>query len=263
MKNFKIIPLIFSCLLASGCAHKINIDPDVTMISRGSSADILPAKIGYHFPAGAREKEVITPGGGGDRVAYNPYRDIEAAFEKMLRNIFRDVSRLETTEDAELDRKSIDLVASIDIQTNSSSPSPFTWPPTWFSVDLTSKLNDRAGNIVDKISVTGEGKAEFPEFAGNHGLAGKRASFEALAKMQSELLESSKIKNNIRFAMSQDSKRRLEQGAIAADGVKDAGQKSTAADIESKLKRLNDLYLQGLITKTELSAKRLEILNSL
>lgn len=246
----------------TGCAHRINISPDVTMMSRGSKADIIPAKVGYYFPEGARTKEVITPGGGGDRVSYMPYKDIEAALEKMLGNVFKDVSRLDSIEDTELSRKSVDLFASIDIQSNSSSPSPFTWPPTWFSVDISSKWNDRAGNIVDKIAVTGEGKAEFSEFVGNHGLAGRRAAFDALAKMQNALLESSKIKNNASGVAANLQNTANNNIATLASG-KEAGQEVAKTDIESKLKRLNDLYAQGLITKAELAAKRLEVLNAL
>ena len=44
---------------------------------------------------------VVTPGGGGDKISYQPYRDIETAFYKMLTNVFGNVTKLKTPKDAD------------------------------------------------------------------------------------------------------------------------------------------------------------------
>lgn len=267
MKTLKLIIPILISILITGCAHKIAIGPDISMISRGGSAELIPAKVGYYFPQGAREKEVITPGGGGDRVRYKPYADIETAFSKMLGNIFKDVTALESGNESEIAKNSIDYVVSLEILTNSSSASAFTWPPTWFSVNLASRINDSAGKNITNVSVTGEGKAEFGEFIADKGLSGKRAAFDALAKMQNALIDTEKFKTAtmhasqpIKTAIKTKENSAPEKSLLKAPEKNDVAPQS---DTASKLKKLNDLYSQGLITKDELAERRSKILDSL
>ena len=178
----------------TGCAHQITISPDVPMSNRGNGVDKISKNVGYYFAPSSREKEVITPGGGGDRVRYNPYNDIEAAFVEMLGNVFKSVTALKSGNDSEISKNSIDYLILLDISTNSSSPSSFTWPPTWFGVNLTSKVSDSTGNNLTSLSVSGDGKAEFGEFFGNQGIAGRRASVDALSKMQNALLKAPELR---------------------------------------------------------------------
>ncbi|RJF96335.1 hypothetical protein D3871_21030 [Noviherbaspirillum saxi] len=142
-----------------------------------------------------RTKEVTTPGGGGDKVSYQPYRDMETAFYKMLTNVFGSVTKLKTAKDAEaISRNNVSYIITPEIVTNSSSPSPFTWPPTKFNVDLTCQITDALGNPVLTKSVSGEGNAEFSEFKSDFSLSGKRASQDALLKMQRVLLEAAELR---------------------------------------------------------------------
>ncbi|OGB24519.1 MAG: hypothetical protein A3I66_10740 [Burkholderiales bacterium RIFCSPLOWO2_02_FULL_57_36] len=142
-----------------------------------------------------RIKEVITPGGGGDKVSYQPYRDIETAFYKMLTNVFGNVTKLKTPKDADaISKNNIAYVITPQLLTDSSSPSPFTWPPTKFSVDLTCNIADAAGNPVISKNVSGTGAAEFSEFKADFSLSAKRASQDALLKMQQALLDAPELR---------------------------------------------------------------------
>lgn len=189
-----IIKLIFALIIASilsGCAHPINISPNIAKIERDASTQPRSKRsVGYYIPAEVRNLEVATPGGGGDKLSYFPYRDIETAFYKMLTNVFDNVTRLTSATDAEaISKNNIGYVITPEIITNSSSSSAFTWPPTKFSIDLTCKISDATGKLVDSKKVIGEGQAEYDEFKSDFSLSARRASENALLKMQSKLLE--------------------------------------------------------------------------
>ena len=246
MKSLYLLLASICAIMLTGCAHPIAIAPDVSMISRGNNPDLSPAKVGYYFPPDSGQA-VITPGGGGDRVQYVPYVQLEPAFKKMLGNVFQSATPMTNGSAEEVAQKGVDYVIPLKITTDSSSPSPFTWPPTWFSVRLDSDVRDAAGRPVATLSVTGEGKAEFNEFARNHGLSGQRASFDALAKMQNALLSVPQFKNTVK---------------------QELGTAKTAATVAPKdsvdtLQKLNNLYDQGLITKEEFAEKRAKVLEGL
>ena len=48
-----------------------------------------------------RAREVITPGGGGDKVSYFPYRDLEKSIRDALRAVYSDVFVVKAASDAE------------------------------------------------------------------------------------------------------------------------------------------------------------------
>lgn len=244
MKYIKMLFLFVIIMFMSGCAHKISISPDSSMLNINKSSE-LSGNVGYYFDNGWRDKEVITPGGGGDRVRYTPYSDMKVGYEKILGNVFQNVSQLEDLNTVTLKRKAIDYVISLDIRTNSSSASMFTWPPTWFSVELTSKITDILGNSLANLSTKGEGTAEFSDFIGNKGIAGKIASHKALFKMQGELLN---------FKNSQEKK-------IISSSVENENQRGT--NVESRLLKINKLFDLGLINKDEFQLKRKEIIKGL
>ncbi len=195
----RLFQLVFSLAIAAaiaGCAHPLAISPDIAKIERGSDTQSINKSVGYYIAPGVRESAVTTPGGGGDSVTYHPYQDIEAAFYKMLSNVFRKVTLLKSPKDADtIARQSITYVITPDIRTDSSSPSPFTWPPTTFTVNLTCNIADSTGKLIGKPSVTGEGKAEFSEFTSDVSLSGKRAALDSLLRMQDTLLKMPELKN--------------------------------------------------------------------
>lgn len=180
----------------AGCAHPLAIGPDIAKIERESGVQPIDKNVGYYIAPDMREKTVTTPGGGGDSVTYSPYRDMETAFYKMLSNVFRNVTMLKSPNDADtIGKRSISYVFTPEITTDSSSPSPFTWPPTRFTVNLTCNISDKGGKPVTKVLVTGEGQAKFEEFKSDFSLSGKRAAHDALLKMQGTLLRLPEIRN--------------------------------------------------------------------
>jgi hypothetical protein len=193
------ISKIFACalMLASlvGCAHPYVISPDMAKIERLSSAQPIKKNVAYYISPDMLNKEVETPGGGGDSVKYKPYKDIEMAFYKMLSNTFENVTVLKTPQNAELIQKNnISYVITPSLLTNSSSSSVVTWVPTKFNVDLTCTVNDASGNLVVVANVIAEGNAEFDEWKKDFPLAGKRAAEKALNMMHSKLLDAPELR---------------------------------------------------------------------
>src|SRR3990172_12617983 len=113
--------LFFSVLIVviTGCAHPIVISPDISKIERDSGMQVIPKNVGYYILED-REKEVTTPGGGGDKIRYKPYKDIETGFYKMLSNVFKNVSALKADKDLEISKNDINYIISLEVSTNSS-----------------------------------------------------------------------------------------------------------------------------------------------
>lgn len=277
MKYLKLSILLILLSTFTGCAHHIDITPDISMIKRSDNADKISGNVGYYFSQSSKEKEVITPAGGGDRVRYKPYSDIEMAFSKMLGNVFKKVTVLESANVAEIKEKSVDYLIFLDISTNSSSPSPFTWPPTWFSVDLESTISDTVGNNLTNISVNGEGNASYSEFLFSHGIAGKRANIDALLKMQTSLINSqelrtSKKQENVSNAQLVStykintetiSEVKTPEVKIPINNEVEKININQQNDTTGRLKKLQELHVLGLITSEEFNSKRSKIIDDL
>jgi hypothetical protein len=195
MKISKIFASALMLASLVGCAHPYVISPDIAKIERLSNAQPIKKNVAYYISPDMLNKEVETPGGGGDSVKYKPYKDIEMAFYKMLSNTFENVTVLKTPQNAELIQKNnISYVITPSLLTNSSSSSLVTWVPTKFNVDLTCTVNDASGNPVVVANVIAEGNAEFDEWKKDFPLAGKRAAEKALNMMHSKLLDAPELR---------------------------------------------------------------------
>lgn len=161
-----------------GCAHPITINPDVKNIT-GSGTPKVEKSVAYYVSAEDMKREVTTEGGGGDKISYFPYRDLDTSIYKSLSEVYTSVIKLETPNAAAGANKPT-LVFTPVFATKSSSASPFTWPATDFSVEMTCKVADASGAAVTQIAVTGTGKATFDEFKTDHGLSSRRASEDAM-----------------------------------------------------------------------------------
>jgi hypothetical protein len=241
MRAIKLVSLLLAIASLVGCAHTIDVSPNNLSDAREtSSPNKVNTSVGYYIPIEHISLQVTTPGGGGDSVKYHPYRDIEASYEKMLNNVFERVVRLRSAESATvLSESDVKYIITPDILTNSGSSSMFTWPPTNFSVDLTSNIKNSAGVTIATPRVLGNGQvAGFSEFKNDFGLAGRIAMADALMKMQQVLLE-------IEF--------------------EDAVNSSVLAvsSISEKLEELKRVFEEGLISQEEYDAARREILENL
>lgn len=195
MRIMRRLCLMAALPLMAACAHPIVIGPDLTKLDNGSQPTRIDKKVGYYLTPEQKQLSVTTGGGGGDKVSYLPYRDLEAAIYKMLSNVFADVTPLRSANSSEIgSMPAMQYVIVPKVSTQSSSPSALTWPPTRFSVDLTCDVLDRSGAFVTTKTVHGEGAAEFEEFKSDHALSAKRASLDALLRMQASLANAPEIR---------------------------------------------------------------------
>ncbi|TDV32825.1 hypothetical protein C7405_112137 [Paraburkholderia caballeronis] len=171
----------------SGCAHEISLTGDASKIPPLSTQP-LEKTVGLVITDDQLASEVITPGGGGDKVSYHPYHDLELPIYVSLGHVFKNVTKLKSAPDAAtIQAKHLDYVITPRIKTMSSSPSLLTWPPTDFSVMLACTVTNPGGQMVATEDVTGTGHAEFSDFKRDFGLAGKLATIDAVSKLQSAL----------------------------------------------------------------------------
>lgn len=180
--------LISLTVLATGCAHQIQLTPDLAAV-RGVEATAIDKNAGYYISAVDKAKEVITPGGGGDKVKYYPYKDTEAVLNTVLSKVFARVYSVPSlTDEAFIQEKGITYIFKPAIKTDSHSSSAFTWPPTSFTFELTCEVTDAAGNTVWTKTVSAEGNAEFDEFKSDFSLSARRATEKAYTMMLEEII---------------------------------------------------------------------------
>ena len=186
MSAIRALPL-FALIFLVGCAHPIVTTPNMSDLS---AKDFRKSDkvVGYYISTEDRERRVTTPGGGGDKISYQPYKDLEPGLQKILSNAFTDVITLSSRDDkAAVQKHNIAFIFTPYITTNSSSDSAFTWPPTKFTVSLACEAVDRNGKTVFQTKTEQEGNASFSEFKHDFPLAAKRAMAQALLELQKQL----------------------------------------------------------------------------
>lgn len=235
IKILKIAVLAALALVLGGCAHPLVISPDLSQIT--TSSDKIGKNVSYYFTDDL-EKEVITPGGGGDMVKYKPYKDLDTGVYKMFSNTFQNASYARNKPDSS--QTDLDYIAAVTISTSSSSSSAFTWIPTLFTVNLNVDFTDVRTERSTKLQVAGEGRAEYSEFKTNFNLTGKRASEDAINKMSSEILKS-----------ELSTPRTLDKSPVSTQ---------TAQSKENRLRELKRLYDEGLIDSRIYSDRQKSIL---
>jgi hypothetical protein len=193
-KFYAFLALSVSALLF-GCAHPYSIAPDASRIN-GQDIKPVDANVGYVISPTDAAKEVITPGGGGDKVKYAPYKDLEPALFKVLSNTFRRAYPLSSPNDkATILAKNITFVFVPQIETDSSSDSVLTWPPTRFKLTLTCQAFDSEGKVIWTKQIVGEGSASFSEFKSDFPLAARRASEKVMLELQRALTGAPEFRN--------------------------------------------------------------------
>lgn len=180
----RLLPaLLASLLLLGGCSHQIAIGPLDT--PKRVETSLNAKKAAYVMTDIDRAKQVHSEGGGGDKINYFPYRDLEKSIRDAMRAVYSDVIVVKSASDVETIKASnISFIFTPDIVTTSSSSSLLTWPPTQFTVTLSCVVVDANGKEVTRFKVSGEGKAEFSEFKNDFGLAGRRAATDVSEKLK-------------------------------------------------------------------------------
>ncbi len=194
LQNFWRIPVATALLaLLAACAHPIGISPLETPVRNETGLN--PKKVAYVMTDADRGKEVITAGGGGDKVSYFPNRDLEKSIRDALRAVYADVFVVKSASDREaIAAFGVSYVFSPSVTTTSESPSLFTWPPTKFGIDLTCEVSDAEGKAVATVKAQGNGTAEFAEFKSDFGLAGRRAATQLSEQFKQQVQANSKLR---------------------------------------------------------------------
>ena len=195
MRILRLGIALTAAVFAAGCAHPMMIKPDIASLAVPAEASRIQKSVGLYISAENRNKQVTTPGGGGDKVSYRPYADIETGLYKVLGNVFQNVEVLSSISEGEsIAKHSLVYIVVPEIATTSSSSGFFTWMATDFTVDLSCKISDVAGRSVTTVSSTGKGHADFSELKSDMSRAGERASQDALAKLQALLLQTPELR---------------------------------------------------------------------
>lgn len=193
MQLLKTVSALAFAALLGACAHPISLTGS-TVPERVESR-LIDKKVAYAINDADRAKQVITPGGGGDKVSYFPYKDLEKSIRDALRSVYRDVVAVKSAADAlGIKDAAAVLVFTPQVTTTSSSPSPFTWPPTVFTTEVSCIVTDASGKEIARVKVTGKGAAEFTEFKSDFSLAAKRATDDMAAQLGAEIRRNDKLR---------------------------------------------------------------------
>ncbi|MDP2247137.1 MAG: hypothetical protein Q8J65_03325 [Nitrosomonadales bacterium] len=184
--SIRLFCLLLLTLLVTACAHSINVSP-LSSPPR-NEATLVNKHVAYVMTDELRNKIVTTSGGGGDKVSYSPYRDLEKVIRDSLRAVYQEVTVINSISEAKANPDgNIALVFTPEISTTSSSDSMLTWPPTQFFINLECTTTDLEGKPVAKFRLSGNGAAEFSEFKSDFGLAGRRAATDLGSKIVQEI----------------------------------------------------------------------------
>lgn len=193
--SLKVCAALFSLVILSGCAHNIQLNPDLAKLREIETSPVIDKSVGYYISVENKQKKVTTPGGGGDKVTYKPYADTEGALNTVLSKIFSRVYSINSVDDTKyISEKDISFIFIPEIITNSSSSSAFTWPPTEFTINLSCKAIDSNGLTIWEGTIQSKGNAEYSEFKSDFSLAARRASENIFESLHEEL-----VKNKHKF----------------------------------------------------------------
>jgi len=193
LRSLRMFLALASALALAACAHPISVSP-LSSPAR-EEAKLINKHVAYVMTDELRNRSVTTSGGGGDKVSYYPYRDLEKTIRDALRAVYQEVTVINAATDAQADpAKNIALVFTPEISTSSSSDSMLTWPPTQFFINLECTAADAEGKQLSKFRVSGNGAAQFSEFKSDFGLAGRRAATDLGSKLVQELMSNPTLK---------------------------------------------------------------------
>ena len=194
VKSLVLLFVLGGALALGGCAHPLTLSPNLTALAGTGTAKITK-NVGLLITEDDKKLEVTSPGGGGDKVRYFPYRDLEAALYVALSESFASVSRGSGPTDAKVQSESLSYIVTPRVQTTSSSDSVLTWPPTLFTVELNCLVADSRGARITEVRVVGEGRATFDEFKVSGGaLSANRAAEDAVKKLIKALGETAVLR---------------------------------------------------------------------
>lgn len=188
--KWKFYIFVASLFVLSGCAHDIQMNPNLNSLRQTELNSVIDKNVAYFISIENKEKQVTTPAGGGDKVAYKPYADSEGALITVLSKVFSKVYSISSIDDTKyINEKNISFIFIPEILTNSSSSSSFTWPPTEFTIILSCKAINTKGLTIWEKTFQSKGNAEFSEFKSDFSLAARRASETLFVDLLKEIVK--------------------------------------------------------------------------
>jgi hypothetical protein len=185
--------LLAATSLMFGCAHPIAMTPKMDTVNTIETKKS-PKVAAYYISEQDRAAEVTTPGGGGDKVTYKPYADLEYGLNRVLSKKYATVVTVKDLNDSKfIADKKVAFLFKPKLVTTSRSDSLVTWPPTEFSVEMDCTAVDASGKKIWNRTLRGQGTASFSEFVGNFSLSAERASTALLVQLQRALDEAPEL----------------------------------------------------------------------
>jgi hypothetical protein len=194
MQRITRFALLASLLLTSACAHQIAISPPERAIAvSGSNLTKIGKSVGFYISQAERGKAVTTSAGLGN-IKYQPYKDLEQGFERVLSNLFTKVVVLQSPDDKNaIVQHGLAYVFVPTITTNSSSQKHaviLNSQDANFSVVIDCKALGPAGNTVWQAKVQGRGGQDYrqtDDVKTAFSSAATSASKHALLELQKEI----------------------------------------------------------------------------
>ena len=178
---------LFFLLIISGCVHEISVAPELSKVEKTRPVTI-HRTVAYYIPAELYQQSAITPGGNNDELKYTPYQDTEAAFRKILENVFTEVYKIDSLSDEKIKAHNIRFIFVPAIETMSSSNSNVDWEPTKFNMILKVKVLKADQNELFTTYAHGKGIANFGRYQDNPTYAVEIASRSAFLQFQDEII---------------------------------------------------------------------------
>lgn len=148
---------VFALALVA-CAHPVKISPQLTLTSDRSR--LVDKKVGYRITDAQRALQVTSAGGGGDKISYYLYRDLESGLFDTLSSVFSAVYVLPDASSQQfIVDKNISFVFTPVMDSESSSKNVLMWNPTDFTLRLRASALDASGQEVWSRDFVGTGRA--------------------------------------------------------------------------------------------------------
>jgi hypothetical protein len=177
--------IVGAVFVVAGCAHPVSVRADVNYPSDRT----VDTSVGYFISDANRSVEVTTPAGGGDKMRYFPYRDLEPTILNTLGSVFRKVYSVpENGRATYIADHHLTFVFEPILTTNSSSKSAIFWPATDFDLTIKVTALDASGQAVWNREFTGHGHIEKGRSL-NDVPPAKEAAAEAFGKLRKALME--------------------------------------------------------------------------
>jgi hypothetical protein len=183
----KLLLILFTLLLMSGCVHDISVAPELSKIQKTRPVTI-HRTVAYYIPTELYKESVVTPGGNNDELRYSPYKDTEASFKKVLDNVFTKVYKIDSLDDEKIKKHNIQFVFVPAIETISFSNSNVDWQPTKFNMILKVQVLHADNRELFTTYAQGKGVANFGRYQDNPTYAVEIASRSAFLQFQDEII---------------------------------------------------------------------------